>query len=216
VPDFLLEEQYEGAVCGLDEVGRGPLAGPVVAACVYIPENMRRCSFIADIQDSKKLSEKKLAALYASITENFIWATAEQSPEEIDNINILQASLKAMALAMKEVVVNDGIIFDHALVDGNKLPELPCPATTVVKGDSKSVSIAAASIVAKVTRDRFMKDLHDLHPHYGWNTNVGYPTKVHLAGIEAHGITSHHRKSFGPVRKFLDFESTRNPLNSAA
>ncbi|MCB1720361.1 MAG: ribonuclease HII [Rhodospirillales bacterium] len=213
MPDFSLENDFEGPVCGLDEVGRGPLAGPVVAACVYIPDELRALPFVCDIRDSKTLSEKKLAALYEQITTHFVWATGEKSPSEIDKINILQASLKAMAAALDATTMP----YVHALIDGNKIPaNLSCPATAVVKGDAKSVSIAAASIVAKVTRDRLMRALHEQYPHYGWDSNVGYPSKAHLAGIDAHGITEHHRKSFGPVKNFIAFGSTRKPLNSAA
>lgn len=211
-PDFSLEDSYGGPVCGLDEVGRGPLSGPVVAACVYIADDLRDLPFVAEIRDSKKLSDKKLASLYRDITDNFQWAVAEVPPQIIDEINILQASLKAM----KEAYTQIDRRFAHALVDGNKLPHLPCSASAVVKGDGKSVSIAAASIVAKVTRDRIMHNLHQRHPHYGWNTNVGYPSKAHMDGIDAHGITEHHRKSFAPVKNFLTFGSTRKPQNSAA
>ncbi len=212
MPDFSLENEHDGPVFGLDEVGRGPLSGPVVAACVYIPEDLRTLPFVSEIRDSKALSEKKLERLYGEITTHFEWCVAEISPAEIDEINILQASLKAMAMSLLQMET----VPVHALVDGNKLPNLPCPARAVVKGDSKSVSIAAASIVAKVTRDRIMRELHKTHPHYGWSTNVGYPSKVHLAGIVAHGITEHHRKSYAPVRNFLAFGSTRNPSKSAA
>ena len=212
MPDFTLENEHEGPVFGLDEVGRGPLAGPVVAACVYIPKEAHTLPFIGEIKDSKKLSEKKLEALYALITEHFEYQVAELSPTEIDEINILQASLKAMAQALEGMNTQPA----HALVDGNKLPQLPCPATTVVKGESKSVSIAAASIVAKVTRDRIMKRLHEEHPHYAWNSNVGYPSKAHMEAIDIYGITEHHRKSYAPVKNFLEFGSTRNPSKSAA
>ncbi|MCB9983972.1 MAG: ribonuclease HII [Rhodospirillales bacterium] len=239
MPDFSLENDFGGPVCGLDEVGRGPLAGPVVAACVYIPDELRALPFVCEIRDSKALSEKRLAALYEQITGHFVWAVAEKSPAEIDEINILQASLRAMEeafLLMSSLLseTNGGSFPNmldqrsldfarndnkewYALVDGNKLPPgLPCPAMAVVKGDDKSVSIAAASIVAKVTRDRLMRALHQEYPHYGWDSNVGYPSKAHLAGIERYGITQHHRKSFGPVKNFIAFGSTRKPLDSAA
>ena len=212
MPDFELENAHDGPAFGLDEVGRGPLAGPVVAACVYIPENTYDLPFIPEITDSKKLSETKLDRLYTLITEHFEWRVTEISPQEIDDINILQASLKAMALSLKSMKTTPS----HALVDGNKLPQLPCSATTVVKGDSKSVSIAAASIVAKVTRDKIMRDLHQEFPHYGWNTNVGYPSQAHRDAIDQHGITSHHRQSFAPVKNFLLYGSTRKPAESAA
>lgn len=212
MPDFSLELKVGGRVCGLDEVGRGPLAGPVVAACVYIPPEYYFVPFVSEIRDSKRLSPAKLEKLYDLITAHFTWAVAELSPEVIDEINILQASLCAMADAMK----NTGEIFDHALVDGNKLPALSCAVTAVVKGDSKSTSIAAASIVAKVTRDRIMHALHEEFPHYGWDGNVGYPTKTHIEAIQVHGITSHHRKTFGPVREYISrVQPTRKAQNSA-
>ena len=205
-PNFDLEGSFDGLVCGLDEVGRGPLAGPVTAACVYIPENAYALPFVSEIRDSKALSAKVLENLYREITTHFVWAVAEKPPQEIDEMNILQASLAAMADAMQST----GHVFEHALVDGNRLPKLPCTASAIVKGDSKSVSIAAASIVAKVSRDRFMRKLHEEYPYYGWNTNVGYPSKAHLVGIDTHGITEHHRKSFAPVKNFLENGMTRN------
>jgi ribonuclease HII len=203
MPDFELEQSFNGPVCGLDEVGRGPLAGPVVAACVFIPENLYALPFVPAIKDSKKLSPVQLEKLYALITQNFIWTVAEIPPATIDEINILQASLRAMAEALDKTAHE----FVHALVDGNKLPKLPCTATAVVKGDSKSTSIAAASIVAKVTRDRLMHQLHLEYPCYGWDRNVGYPTKAHIEAIEQYGITEFHRKSFGPVRSHLERNS---------
>lgn len=199
-PDFSFEDGIGGIVCGLDEVGRGPLAGPVVAACVIIPSHLRELSFISEIRDSKKLSSRKLEQLSAQIIETLPHTIAEISPAEIDRINILQASLQAMALACRKI----GAV-DHALVDGNKAPALlPCPATTVIKGDSRSVTIAAASIIAKVYRDRLMERLSAEFPHYGWERNAGYPTADHLAAITRHGITPHHRQSFGPVRRFIE------------
>lgn len=205
-PDFSLEDQHEGVVCGLDEVGRGPLAGCVVAGCVVIPKHMRHFDFIADIRDSKKLSFKKLEYLNDKIIEHFPHAIVEISPQEIDEINILQASLKAMKLACEQT---GGI--DYALVDGNKLPKLPCPASAIVKGDAKSISIAAASIIAKTHRDRLMTRLAIEHPHYGWESNVGYPSPQHLAAIQKHGITPHHRKTFSPVRNFIESRSIISP-----
>ncbi|MGH1376849.1 MAG: ribonuclease HII [Alphaproteobacteria bacterium] len=197
--DFSLEEEHTGTVCGLDEVGRGPLAGPVVAACVVIPKGKRTLDFIADIQDSKKLSLKKREHLYQKITEHFPYAISEISPKEIDEINILQASLQAMKTAFNEI--QD---IDHALVDGNKAPDLSCPTTTVIKGDAKSKTIAAASIIAKVHRDRVMQNLANRHPHYGWANNSGYPTKQHREALIEYGITEHHRKTFAPVRKIIE------------
>lgn len=222
-PDFSLEDSYSRIVCGLDEAGRGPLAGPVVAACVHIPENKRNLDFVPEIRDSKKLSDKMLEYLFEHISENFICGIAEVSPQEIDEINILQASLKAMEKAFDDYITpspfrervdraargqGEGIVF--ALIDGNRIPRnLPCKAQAVVKGDGKSVSIAAASILAKVTRDRIMTRLAAEYPHYGWDRNVGYPTAEHLAAIERFGITPHHRRSFAPVRNFLEFGATQ-------
>lgn len=197
--DFSLEDQCDGIVCGLDEVGRGPLAGPVVAACVVIPKDKRMLDFISEIQDSKKLSLKKREELYDKITTHFPYAISEITPEEIDDINILQASLKAMKTAHD--TLNN---IEYALVDGNKAPQLSSQTTTVVKGDSKSKTIAAASIIAKVHRDRIMLALSKKYPHYGWSSNSGYPTKQHRAAIQEHGITPHHRKSFAPVRDFIE------------
>lgn len=198
-PDFTIEDSHEGVICGIDEVGRGPLAGCVVAACVIIPIEMRSLSFVPEIRDSKKLSHTKLITLYQAITENFSYAIAEISPQEIDRINILQASLEAM----RRAAANVGN-YDHALVDGNKAPALTRSCTTVVRGDAKSVSIAAASIVAKVHRDLIMTRLAIEYPHYGWEKNVGYPTAQHLEAITKHGITPHHRRSFAPVRRYIE------------
>lgn len=206
MPDFSLELSIDGTVCGLDEVGRGPLAGPVVAACVYVPEDCYNLPFIAGIKDSKKLSKAKLAELYQLITAHFSYTIEEIAPQEIDEINILQASLKAMRTSLESLDVR----ISHALVDGNRCPaDMPCPATPVIKGDSVSTSIAAASIVAKVHRDRIMSELAQKHPHYGWESNAGYPSPQHLAAIDAHGITEHHRKSFAPVRNFIEFGSVK-------
>ena len=197
--DFSIEDQYEGIVCGLDEVGRGPLAGPVVAACVVIPHEKRTLNFIADIKDSKKVSVKKREELYQLITSHFPYALSAISPQEIDELNILQASLTAMKRAHDKI---DGIT--HALVDGNKVPKLSSLAIPVIKGDQKSKTIAAASIIAKVYRDRIMQKLANEHPHYGWERNAGYPTAEHRQALLVHGITPHHRRSFAPVRKILE------------
>jgi ribonuclease HII len=203
-PDFSFENGIEGPVCGLDEVGRGPLAGPVVAACVYIPKEKYELVFVNEIRDSKKLAPAKLEKLNALISEHFVCSVAEVSPEEIDTINILQASL----LAMKNAFENMAVSPSHALVDGNRAPKFSCKSTPVIKGDNRSVSIAAASIIAKVHRDRLMERLAAEHPHYGWERNVGYPTAEHLRAIEIHGITDHHRRSFGPVRDFISKKSS--------
>lgn len=191
---------FDGSVCGLDEVGRGPLAGPVVAACVYIPPDIRSLDFIGGIRDSKTLSKPNLLQLDALIRGHCIYGIAEVSPQMIDTINILQASMLAMVNAYSMIAK---IGFTCALIDGNRCPKLPCDTKAVVKGDNISTSIAAASIVAKVHHDRIMEELAGDYPHYGWESNVGYPAPAHLAAIEKHGVTPHHRRTYAPVRNFL-------------
>ena len=211
-PNFSLELGYDGPVCGLDEVGRGPLAGPVVAACVYIPPEMRALDFVAHIRDSKTLSSTSLVQMDGMIRGHFMYGIAEVSPEVIDSMNILQASLLAMQNAFGMIAK---IGFECALVDGNHAPALPCPTKTVIKGDSVSVSIAAASIIAKVHRDKIMAELARDYPAYGWERNAGYPAPAHLKALEAHGITPHHRRTFAPVRSVLERATIKNRLKSA-
>lgn len=185
-----------GLDCGVDESGRGPWAGPVVAAAVILPEN-----FIIDkINDSKKLSKKNRDILYANITKNADFGLGFATVKEIDKINILQASL----LAMKRAVGNLNNVPVKALIDGNIIPpDLPCVAECIVKGDTKVVSIAAASIIAKVVRDRFMTKLAQLYPGYGWERNFGYGVKEHQEALKTLGVTSEHRRSFKPIHKML-------------
>jgi ribonuclease HII len=196
-PHFLHETLIGGLVAGVDEAGRGPIAGPVVAAAVIL----NPAKIPAGIQDSKKLSHIKREALFEEIcTHAIAYGIAEASVEEIDRINILQASLLAMERAAEKLSPAP----KHALIDGNKLPKnLPCPATAIVKGDSISFSIAAASILAKVTRDRLMAQLAEQYTQYGWAENAGYPTPDHLARLEKFGASPHHRKSFAPVKKVM-------------
>lgn len=183
-------------IAGTDEAGRGPLAGPVVAAAVIIPEAFPE-KLAKAINDSKQISEKKREQLFPHIIECCIHGIAECSAQEIDKINILQASLLAMKRAVLQLSTQPAFV----LVDGNKSPNIPnMKNIPIVKGDSKSLSIAAASILAKVTRDRLMQKLHADFPYYGWDHNAGYPTAEHLAALQTHGITPHHRQSFGPVR----------------
>jgi ribonuclease HII len=200
-PDFDLERaawtQGYRLVAGVDEVGRGPLCGPVTAAaCILDPARVP-----PGINDSKRLKEAERTALAAQIKQSAIaWAIAHATVQEIDAINILQASHLAMKRALQALDPK----MDFALVDGNRMPrEMPVPGQTVVKGDAKSLSIAAASIVAKVERDQIMRDLAREHPEYGWETNMGYPTAQHLAALTRFGPTPHHRITFGPVRKML-------------
>lgn len=188
-------------ICGVDEVGRGPLAGPVAAAAVILPPGGLPAALAARINDSKALSAKAREALDPGIREHALaWALGVASVEEIDAVNILQASL----LAMERAVAGLSRPPDHALIDGNKVPKrLLCPATAVVKGDALSLSIAAASIIAKVFRDKEMERIAEIFPHYGWARNAGYGTAEHLAALKTHGVTPHHRTSFGPIREIL-------------
>lgn len=200
MPDFLLEDQYDAPVFGVDEVGRGPLAGPVVAACVYIPPDIRSHPFVSDIKDSKKLSKPKLKILSGLIHEYCEVQIVENGPKVIDELNILQASLNAMKTACDNMPLRPAQIF----IDGNRIPANLDNVRCIIKGDNKSKSIAAASIVAKFHRDQIMERLHDEFPHYGWNKNVGYPTPEHKIAIQKFGITIYHRKSFGPVKRYLE------------
>ncbi len=184
-------------ICGVDEVGRGPLAGPVMAAALILPREGLPLDVTAAIHDSKKMTAKQRDDIFPFLTKHCVYAVAEASVEEITRLNILQASL----LAMRRAVAGLSVQPDHALVDGNRLPRLPCPSTPIIKGDSRSLSIAAASIIAKVTRDRLMDELAKEHPHYAWETNKGYPTAQHLAALQSFGLTPRHRTSFGPVAR---------------
>lgn len=200
MPDLALENLHGRerglVIAGTDEAGRGPLAGPVVAAAVIFPFGAVPDALASAINDSKVLSAKKRDALFPLITAHCTYAIAEASAEEIDRLNILQASLLAMRRAVEALAQAPAVV----LVDGNKAPLITARAVPVVKGDSKSLSIAAASILAKVTRDRIMAQLHAAYPDYGWLKNAGYPTADHLIALEIHGITPHHRRSFGPVK----------------
>lgn len=203
-PDFSIEDAQGGLVCGIDEVGRGPLAGPVVAAAVILKRAAVPRDILDIINDSKKLSLKKRAYLFEKIPEFATVSIAECSVAEIDSINILQASLRAMHKAfdglMLQIPANQSIA---ALVDGNKAPRLPCATRTVVGGDAKSFSIAAASIMAKHHRDVLMAKYAVEFPQYGWEKNAGYGTAQHLEALEIHGITPHHRLSFAPISKLI-------------
>ena len=191
-PDFSFERQCYGPVCGVDEAGRGPLAGPVVAAAVIltparIPEGLN---------DSKALSSKQRELLLNMIEKNAQIGIGIAEPEEIDRLNILGATL----IAMRRAVLALPKFPDMALIDGNKLPDLPCEAQAIVKGDSRSLSIAAASIVAKVTRDRLMIEADRRYPGYSLAGHKGYPTKAHMEAVTRLGASPIHRRSFKPVR----------------
>ena len=184
-------------IAGVDEAGRGPLVGSVVAAAVILDDFQQ----IEGLNDSKKLTPKKRELLAEEIKENAkAWSISSIEPEVIDEINILQASLLAMKKAIEGLIIEP----DFALIDGNKLPDLRCKAEAIVKGDARVQSIAAASILAKVERDKQMLDLHKLYPQYEFDRHKGYPTKVHMALLEEHGPCPEHRKTFGPVRRLLE------------
>lgn len=199
-PDYTLEAELarSGArrIVGVDEVGRGPLAGPVTAVAIWLDP----ACLPAGLRDSKRLSATTREKLCPLLLEAADIGIGHATPAEIDALNILQASL----LAMERAIAGLKVTPDHLLIDGNRLPtRLPCPARAIIGGDDKVLSIAAASIVAKVTRDRIMTALERSYPGYGWDSNAGYPTKRHKIAIADLGLTPEHRRSFAPVRKML-------------
>jgi ribonuclease HII len=202
MPDFSFEtalfERYSGPIAGVDEVGRGPLAGPVVAAAVVLREEVP-ADLLAELNDSKLIPPPKRQMLAEAVIRYAWVGLGAASVAEIDRLNVLAASLLAMRRAVAALPGQPVA----CLVDGNRLPALPCPAEAVVKGDSLCLSIAAASIVAKVVRDRQMARLGLRYPAFGWQTNAGYGTPEHLRGLETMGVTRHHRRSFAPVRILL-------------
>ena len=186
-----------GLLAGVDEAGRGPLAGPVLAAAVILDD----ANPILGLADSKVLTEKKRERLFDEIRAKALCCCiAEASVEEIDRLNILQATL----LAMKRAVEGLRLKPAKVLVDGNRLPVLKIPAEAIIKGDSKVQAISAASILAKVARDRQCMAMHELHPEYGFAGHKGYPTAEHLAALRSHGVSAWHRRSFGPVRQIIE------------
>lgn len=184
-------------IAGVDEVGRGPLVGPVVVACVILPKD-----YVLDgLTDSKKLSSKKRDYFYDILMKDALSVSISIKDEKvIDCINIYEATKQAMYDAIK----NSKIKPEHVLIDAMKLPELNIPSTSIIKGDLKSISIAAASVIAKVTRDRIMIELDKKYPEYNFKKNMGYPTKEHREAIDKYGILKEHRKTFSPVDKYLD------------
>lgn len=192
-----------GLVAGVDEAGRGPLAGPVVAAAVILDELQP----IAGLADSKTLTAARREALYDEIRAKALCCSiAEASVEEIDRLNILQATLLAMRRAVQGLRLKPRL----ALVDGNRLPQLDVPAEAIVKGDARVAAIAAASILAKVTRDRWCLELHAQYPMYGFAGHKGYPTAAHQAALLAHGACPQHRRSFAPVARALREQAPRH------
>lgn len=184
-------------IAGVDEVGRGPLVGAIVTAAVILDPN----NPITGLADSKKLTEKKREKLFDEIQQKALcWCIGRAEPEEIDNINILHATM----LAMQRAVAGLSIVPEYVLIDGNRCPKLPMPSQAVIKGDSLVQEISAASILAKVIRDREMVELDKTFPEYGFAKHKGYPTAYHLEKLAQYGATEFHRKSFAPVRRALD------------
>jgi ribonuclease HII len=197
-PTFAFEARASGPVAGVDEVGRGPMAGPVVAAAVILTPGR-----IPDgIDDSKALERDTRERLHDEIRAAAAVGIAAASVRTIDAINILEATMLAMRRAVARLPLAPALV----IVDGNRLPDLPCPAMALIRGDARSLSVAAASIVAKVVRDRLMTKLAARYPHYGWDNNAGYCTAGHLAAVARHGPSAHHRRSFAPVRAALTQE----------
>ncbi len=199
-PDFSNEKNSDKKlIAGLDEAGRGPLCGPVVAAAVVFDDFDLKIPVL--ITDSKKMNEKSRSLAAAWIKENTKWAIGIATVNEIDEINILWASM----LAMERAVQNLPKLPQLCLIDGNRVPKnLNTESVAIVKGDSKSISIAAASILAKQARDDIMKELANDFPEYGWDKNAGYGTKQHLCAIEKFGVNQHHRKTFGPIKQRME------------
>ncbi len=182
---------------GTDEAGRGPLYGPVVAACVVLPQNFK----LDGLNDSKKLTEKKRNIFYDYIVKNTIYGIGVVFPEEIDKINIYEASRKAMIIAIKQV--QKQIKLEYVLSDAMPI-EIDIPVLPIVKGDAKSITIAAASVIAKVTRDRMLYEIDKKYPEYGFKNHKGYPTKKHLEAINKYGLIDGYRKTYGPIKKYIE------------
>ena len=205
MPDFSFENKFSGVVCGIDEAGRGPWVGNVVAGAVIIKDKNLSPELLCNLNDSKKLSKQKREHLYSLLRDaetkgQIKIGIGEATPQEIDEHNILQATF----MAMRRAAQNLGCSTDIALIDGNQTPQnFPCKVTTVVKGDARSYSISAASIVAKVYRDKEMEKLAEKYPFYGFEHNAGYGTKDHIEGIKKHGLIPEHRKSYKPIKEFL-------------
>ena len=198
-----LYKQGINYIGGVDEVGRGPLVGPVVAACCVLPKNF----VLEGLTDSKKLSEKKRNAFFDYIKDNCIcYGIGVVEPEIIDEVNIYQATKIAMKQAISKV--EEQIDLEHVLIDAMPL-DLDIPTTSIIKGDSKSISIAAASVLAKVTRDSMMYELDKKYPQYGYASHKGYPTKKHLEAIHKYGLIEGYRKTYGPVREILEGEKCK-------
>ena len=192
-----LYKQNINNIAGTDEAGRGPLYGPVVAACVVLPKNFE----LEGLNDSKKLTEKKRNEYYNYLIENVTYGVGIISPKEIDEINIYEASRKAMKIAIDEV--RKQIEVDYVLTDAMPI-DLDIPVKPIIKGDAKSITIAAASVLAKVTRDKMMYEIDEKHPEYGFKNHKGYPTKKHIEAINKYGLIDGYRKTYGPVKKYIE------------
>lgn len=192
-----LYKQNINNIAGTDEAGRGPLYGPVVAACVVLPKNFE----LEGLNDSKKLTEKKRNEYYNYLIENVTYGVGIISPKEIDEINIYEASRKAMKIAIDEV--RKQIKVDYVLTDAMPI-DLDIPVKPIIKGDAKSITIAAASVLAKVTRDKMMYEIDEKHPEYGFKNHKGYPTKKHIEAINKYGLIDGYRKTYGPVKKYIE------------
>ncbi len=203
MPDFFFEYEAiaEGLspVVGVDEAGRGPWAGPVVAGAAILDPQTLPDELRHGLDDSKKLTTKKREVFFELLLEHAVTGVGIASVEEIDDLNILAATMLAMRRAVDDLGVKPGMV----LVDGNRLPDFSCRAEALVKGDGRSLSIAAGSIIAKVSRDRIMTQIGENYPQYGWDHNAGYGTKQHRQALAKFGVTEHHRRSFAPIRKIL-------------
>ena len=199
-PDLSFEQAYSGIVCGVDEVGRGPWAGPLVVAAIILD----RTAIPDGIRDSKMLTAKRRAAIAALLHETATCGIGSVEAPELDRIGLTAANDLAMARAISALPV----LPDFALIDGKRAPKgMPCPARPIIKGDGKSLSIAAASIIAKAHRDALMATLAIRHPGYAWETNMGYGTRAHAEGLKKLGVTCEHRRCFRPVREFISEEN---------
>lgn len=205
MPTWNIEDKIGGAVCGVDEAGRGPWVGPVAAGAVMFLSREINPEILTQIDDSKKLTAKKREKVYDLLLEEaragrLTYGIGLASATEIDELNILQATF----LAMKRAAAKLNPAPQHAIIDGNRLPaEFVCPTSCYIGGDAQSYSIAAASILAKVYRDNLMKELAQKYPGYGFEKNAGYGTKDHIAGLQKYGVTPEHRKSYKPIKEFL-------------
>jgi ribonuclease HII len=192
-----LRSQGHRYIAGIDEVGRGPLAGPVYAACVVLPTDFK----LEGLNDSKKLTEKKRNEFYNYLIENVTYGVGVVNPKEIDKINIYEASRKAMILAIEKV--RKQVKVEYVLTDAMPI-DLDIPVKPIIKGDAKSITIAAASVIAKVTRDKMMYEIDQKHPEYGFKNHKGYPTKKHIEAINKYGLIEGYRKTYGPVKKYIE------------